>query len=106
MSRIAIVYALFLDEEHAQMVARTVIGERLAACANILSGCTSIYEWDGTLEQKSEIPALFKTSDEQVTALMARISELHSYEVPAIISWAGEPVHKPFLDWVTKQLGK
>ena len=94
------VYAVFASTEEAQRIGRTVIEEGLAACINILPGCRSIYRWQGKIEEADEVPAILKTTDLRVDQLIARIADLHSYDVPAITVW---PVHKllaDYGDWV------
>ena len=59
MSGVVLVYSLFGSAEQARAVARTLVEERLAACANILGPCTSIYEWQGKVEEGAEVPVLF-----------------------------------------------
>ena len=58
---IVTVYATFGSDEEARRIARTLVEERLAACANILAPCHSIYRWQGKIEEAAEVPALFKT---------------------------------------------
>lgn len=81
------VYAVFGTDEEARRIARTVVEERLAACANLLGPCHSIYRWQGKVEEAQEVAAIFKTVAEKAPALVARIAELHSYEVPAAVVW-------------------
>ena len=95
---IATVYAVFADAAEAERIAETVVTERLAACANILGPCRSIYRWQGVIERTEEVPALFKTA--QPDALIARIAELHSYDVPAAVAWPVAQAHAPYADWV------
>ena len=95
---IATVYAVFADAAEAERIAETVVTERLAACANILGPCRSIYRWPGVIERTEEVPALFKTA--QPDALIARIAELHSYDVPAAVAWPVAQAHAPYADWV------
>jgi periplasmic divalent cation tolerance protein len=95
---LSVVYAVFADDDEAARIARTVIEEGLAACANILGPCRSIYRWDGKIEEASEVPAIFKTADPG--RLIARIAALHSYDVPAITSWPIGEVHVPYADWI------
>jgi len=94
------VYAVFANAGEAERVARTVVEEELAACANILGPCRSIYRWAGTIETAEETPALFKTRAEIAETLLARIAALHSYEVPAAAVWAIGAAHGPYADWV------
>ena len=98
------VYAVFADAAEAERIGRALIDERLAACINILAPCRSIYRWQGQIETADEVPAILKTDAAQADALIARIAELHSYEVPAITVW---PVHKAlaaYADWVEESV--
>ncbi len=97
---VAIVYTLFGSAESAERIARQLVEERLAACANMLAACTSIYEWQGAIQREPEIPVLFKTAPDRRDALMARLAQLHDYEVPAILALPVEGAHGPFADWV------
>ena len=69
-----------LDE--AREIGRTLVGERLAACANILDGMRSLYWWDGELREDSEVVLIAKTRDALVEAVTERVRALHSYTVP------------------------
>ena len=101
---IVTVYATFADADEAARIGRTVVEERLAACINILPPCTSIYRWEGAIKQSAEVPALLKTSTSSVDALIARIAELHSYDVPAITVWPVERLSAPFAEWVESEV--
>ncbi len=100
MSGIATVYAVFADDAEAQRIAETVVTEGLAACANILAPCRSIYRWQGRVERADEVPALFKAAVDRAEALIARIAELHSYDVPAIVLWPIGQAHPPYVEYV------
>jgi periplasmic divalent cation tolerance protein len=97
---IASVYAVFADAEEAGRVARLVVEERLAACANILGPCRSIYRWQGKIEEADEVAALFKTRADAVQALIARIAKLHSYEVPCVVAWPIADALPAYAEWV------
>ena len=99
---LSVVYAVFADTDEAARVARIVVEEGLAACANILAPCHSIYRWKGNVEDATEAPALFKTTE--AGRLIARIAALHSYDVPAITSWPIGEVHVPYADWIAAAL--
>jgi periplasmic divalent cation tolerance protein len=94
------VYAVFADAEEAERIAEAVVSEQLAACANILSPCHSIYRWQGAVERAAEVPALFKTTAAKADALIMRLAELHSYDVPAIVAWPIERLAAPYGEWV------
>lgn len=99
------VYAIFASADEATRIGRQMVEERLAACVNILGPCRSIYRWQGAIETADEVPAIFKTTRVQADALVARIAELHSYEVPCIAVW---PIDKLLVDyamWVEGSVG-
>ena len=94
------VYAVFADADEAERIGRTAIEERLAACVNILGSTRSIYRWKGKVETADEVAAIFKTHHWRADALIARIAELHSYDVPAIASWPIDKILGSYADWV------
>lgn len=94
------VYAVFASEEEAGRIARILVEERLAACANILGSCRSIYRWEGRIEDGEEVAALFKTAADKAEALIGRLSELHSYELPAAAVWPIAASTPGYAKWV------
>jgi periplasmic divalent cation tolerance protein len=100
------VYVIFGNADEAERIGRQMIEERLAACVNILGPCRSIYRWQGAVESGDEVPAIFKTTDGQSEALVARIIELHSYEVPAVAVWPVLRLPSAYGDWVEQSVGK
>jgi periplasmic divalent cation tolerance protein len=103
MTSIATVFAAFADDEEARNIARVLVEERLAACANILGACHSIYRWQGKLEEADEVVALFKTRADLTGTLIARLAELHSYDVPAAVVWPIERSLDDYQQWVTAE---
>ena len=97
-------YAVFANPDEAQRIGRTIVDEKLAACVNILGPCHSIYRWQGAIETATEVPALFKTTLDNADALIARVTDLHSYEVPAIAVWPIERLPAAYGDWVETEL--
>ena len=99
------VYAVFANGEEAERIGRTVIDERLAACINILGATRSIYRWQGAIETADEVAAILKTTATKADALITRIAELHSYEVPCVVTWPIDKLLAPYADWVESSLG-
>lgn len=100
MQTICIVYSMFANRDEALSVARTLLDERLIACANLLGGIESLYRWEGTLQQENELMLLVKTSAAQRETVIARIKSLHPYELPCIVSMHADGGFIPFLQWV------
>ena len=103
MSRIVSVYAVFAGAEEATRIARALVEEKLAACANVLGPCRSIYRWRGAIEEADEVAAIFKARADKAEALVARIAELHSYDVPAIAVWPIESAWPAYAEWVAAE---
>ena len=99
------VYTVFAKAEEAERIGRLMVEEQLAACVNILGPCRSIYRWQGKIETAEEAPAIFKTTDERSGALVARIIELHSYEVPAVTVWPVLKLPSAYGNWVEASVG-
>ncbi len=97
---IVTIYATFGSQEEAVRIARAMVDEGLVACANLLAPCRSIYRWQGRVEDSEEVPALFKVAAAGANAAIARIAELHSYEVPAAVVWPIAEAGDSYRQWV------
>ena len=91
------------DADTAQRLARILVEERLAACARLLPGAVSTYRWQGRVEQATEVQLLAKTPADRRDALMARLAELHPYELPEILAVETAAGLPAYLDWVTAE---
>jgi periplasmic divalent cation tolerance protein len=100
MTAIVSVYAVFANADEAETIARTLVEERLAACANFLGPCRSIYRWQGKVEEADEVAALFKTTEATAPRLITRIAELHSYDVPCAVAWPVAASLPDYAEWV------
>ena len=88
--------------EEAEKIGRALVEERLAACANLIPGVTSIYTWEGKTCESSEVLIEVKTVASSFDALARRVKDLHSYDVPEIVAFSVERGSPEYLDWVTK----
>ncbi|QDP94972.1 divalent-cation tolerance protein CutA [Microlunatus elymi] len=80
------VHVTFDDRAAAQDVVTTIVGERLAACAQIDGPITSTYWWDGKPETAEEWRAEFKTRTDLLDQLTARVVDLHTYDTPQVVA--------------------
>lgn len=108
MADIALLYTTWPDDETARAAGRRLVDERLAACMNLLGPITSIYRWQGAIEEAREVAALFKTTAGCAGAAAARIAELHPYATPAIVALRVDAAgtHAPFSAWVAAETGE
>ncbi len=88
------------NEDEAAEIATTIVGERLAACANIIRNVRSIYRWEGEVQDDPEVLMVIKTRSVLFDKLEARVRELHSYEVPEIIALDITRGSEPYLGWI------
>lgn len=93
------------DLATAERIAETVVGERLAACANIVPGLTSIYRWQGQVQRDAELLLLIKTREAVYPLLEARIHELHPHQTPEIIALPVQTGSAAYLDWIVDSTG-
>jgi len=93
------IYITTGDEAEARKIGKALVEEKLAACVNF-HPIQSIYRWEGKIEEEGEIAVLVKTRAELVDRVIERVKELHSYEVPDIISLPIEKGYPAYLQWV------
>lgn len=93
-------------EAAGKELALRLVEDRLVACGNILPGLTSVYRWDGEVQQEPETLVLFKTTEDRLPALKVRVAELHPYEVPELLALPVIDGHPPYLQWVTGEVGE
>jgi periplasmic divalent cation tolerance protein len=88
------------DVDAARRLVRTLVEESLAACGNIVPGVESIYRWRGEVREDAEVLIVLKTTAACAARVVARIPELHPYEVPEVLVMPVMAGHQPYLDWV------
>jgi periplasmic divalent cation tolerance protein len=105
MTDAQLVFTTLPTSDAAVTLARTLVEERLAACANILPAVRSIYRWQGKLQDENEVLLLLKTRSDQLERLKARILELHPYEVPEMLAVPVEAGYSGYLEWIAAETG-
>ena len=88
------------DADSAARVARTLVDERLIACANLVPGLTSIYRWQSAVQTDAEVLLLMKTRRALVGRLKERLPELHPYDVPELLVVGVTDGLAPYCAWV------
>ncbi len=99
-SDVAIVLTTLGAGSDAAAFARTLVEERLAACVNVIGPVTSIYRWNGKVEQDAEQQLVIKTTIARVEALEARVKALHPYDVPEFLVLSAAGGSDAYLAWV------
>jgi periplasmic divalent cation tolerance protein len=88
----------------AGRLGRTLVEERLAACATLIPAVESIYYWEGSIESAAETLLLLKTGPDQLSALEARLHQLHTYQTPEFLVLGIESVSHRYLEWLQANL--
>ena len=91
------------DAGEGQRLAERIVGERLAACVQLLPGLRSIYRWQGAVERADEVLLLIKTTHERLDAVADRIRTLHPYELPELLAVEAAGGMPAYLDWVAAE---
>ena len=103
-ARIVLTAESTLDE--ANKLGRTLVEERLVACATLLPVVQSIYHWNEQIQSAPETMVVLKTSSEKLEALEKRLKELHSYRVPEFLVIPVESGSAAYLEWMLGTLAK
>ncbi|WP_286831310.1 MULTISPECIES: divalent-cation tolerance protein CutA [Kordiimonas] len=98
------IYVMAESEDVAVHLSTALVKERIVACANVNSGTRSIYEWDGIIQLENEVTVFLKTARRNVEAAVARIKELHSYEVPCITVMPIIGGNADYMAWIERQI--
>jgi len=89
------------SEGEATRIGRTLVDERLVACANVVP-IRSIYRWRGAVEDAAEHLLLLKMRAVDVAVLTARVQALHSYEVPEVVALPVIAGAASYLTWLAE----
>ena len=101
MTEMLMVFTTFARIEDAARVARTLVEERLIACASIVPGVRSLYRWEGRIADEAEVMVTMKTRKQDWSALLSRLSELHPYTTPECVAVriaSGAPAYMAWLE--------
>jgi len=90
------------DADEAARIGRTLVEERLAACANVVGPIRSIYRWQGAIEEAGEHLLLLKARAADIDPLVARVQALHSYDVPEVIALPIRGGSGAYLAWLAE----
>ena len=97
---VMLIYVTCASEDEAREIASTVVGERLAAGANILGTIGSFYWWKGAVQEGEEVALILKTKATLVGRLTERIVDLHSYTVPCVVALPINDGNLDYLRWI------
>ena len=103
MTQHCMIYVTSASRDEAMTIARALVNEKLVACVNVLGEATSIYQWQGNVEEAQEIVLIAKTRRALADKAVARIKALHSYDVPCAVIYDMAGGVPEYLAWIDRE---
>lgn len=97
------IYVTAGSRDEALEIGRTLVQERLAACANVIPSITSVYWWEDAVQEDTEAALVLKTRQALLDKVTARVRELHSYDCPCVVALPITGGNRAFLDWIDRE---
>lgn len=98
-----LVYCTLPDLKSAKEISHKILEAKLAACISMQEGITSVFVWEGKLEEESEVLLFIKTQEKLFEELEKFIIKNHPYDVPEIIALPIIKGHAPYMKWIEEQ---
>ncbi len=103
MEQILMVFVTVSSEAEGKKIGNILVENRLAACVNLVPQIHSIFRWKGNIENENEVLLLIKSTRERIDELVAKIKEIHSYDVPEILAIPVFAGNRDYIDWVLEE---
>lgn len=94
-----LIVSTYPDKKSISKIANKLVKNKIAACVNITK-ISSIYSWQGKIENTDEFLAIFKTTQKNRLKLKAMIKNTHPYKVPEIAELDVMAINEPYLQWL------
>jgi periplasmic divalent cation tolerance protein len=88
------------DAERLAALTRTLVEERLVACGQHVVPIRSVFRWDGAVLEEEEARVALHTRRSLVDAVVARVAELHGYDVPSVLALPVVGGNPAYLRWI------
>ena len=94
-----VILSTYPNKKSVQKISNELVRSKIAACVNITK-ISSVYSWQGKIENTNEYLAIFKTTLKNKTKLKNQIKKTHPYEVPEVAELKLQDLNKPYLNWL------
>lgn len=98
-----VVWTTVESTDQADQLAKTLVGESLAACVQIEGPITSHYRWAGQLQSATEFRLAIKSSMAAWPRLKERLANLHPYDEPEILMTVVDDASDGYQTWAVDQ---
>jgi periplasmic divalent cation tolerance protein len=89
--------------EDALALARSAVEGRVSACVQVVGPITSVYRWEGTVQQEQEFLCLLKVPETGLDRLVAFVRDRHPYDTPEITVVPSTFVDDRYLAWAVEE---
>ncbi len=98
------IYMTAGSKNEAATIGKELVSAGLAACVNILDNMSSVYLWQGEIQEDTEVVMIAKTTEDRIPELIKKVKSIHSYDCPCIVSLSVSGGYQPFLDWIAEEV--
>jgi periplasmic divalent cation tolerance protein len=91
-------------QAEAQQIARMLIEQHLVACAQVTGPVTSVYHWQGKIEEGQEWVCTLKTRESLFEKVATAIRGVHSYQCTEIVATPIVVASEDYLAWLEREL--
>jgi len=95
-----LIFVTAANKKEAQVIAKGLIRQKLAACVNIVDKIDSLFWWQGKVARSRESLLIIKSKKEKFPTVKKLVKSLHSYDVPEIIALPIISGDTPYLRWI------
>ena len=96
-----IIVSTYPNKKSITKIANELVQNKIVACVNITK-ISSIYSWQGKIENASEYLVLFKTIQKNKKSLKEKIKASHPYDIPEIAEINITSINKSYLKWLVE----
>ena len=102
--QVLIILVTVINRKEAVRIGEKMVYMKLAACANVIPGIQSIYQWKGKVTKAQEVLLILKSTKSRYHALEKAIKTMHAYEVPEIIALSLTEGFEAYIGWVRSEV--
>ncbi|KJJ83286.1 Divalent ion tolerance protein, CutA1 [Candidatus Omnitrophus magneticus] len=101
--KLCVIYVTVPNKNLGLKIARELVSKKLSACVNIYGGVTSVYRYNGKIQEDNELVIFIKTRKSLFKKIEKEIKNFHTYECPCIIELPVGGSYGPFKKWVENE---
>lgn len=100
--KLSLGYITFPTKKEAKDMVMELLEDQLIACANIIDGSESYFQWDGEIQKARETVVIIKTRVKNEDKIIKFICRYHSYETPCVVFTSLDHGNPDYLKWIDR----